>query len=920
MKRIKTSLFLISLLISANSFSQNKEENSVLKNEKLKQETQILFVDKDYNFPIVDAKITIKELGQELYTDQNGRLTLYNLPSKDLTLIVEHGDYVTQEFTLNLFDRDIIINLAANNLNLDEVVVIGEERNTNGTTSTVINRKAIEHLQATSLQEILQLVPGNTVTNPNFSNTNQANIRQYSADKFGSLGTSIIINGANLSNNANLQAINTATAGSGASFSSSSGGGTDLRAITADNIESVEVLRGIPSVEYGDLNSGSIIVQTKARKEPLQLKARFNPTVTQFWAGKGFDLKGNNGTLYADFDYTKSNDKETNKYQNYTRFSGTLQYTNKFGKKKNWRSNSTLAFSYSRDLYDLDPDFVIDSAKNDAKERYIRFSTNGIIDFDKKFSRTFKYNAAVNYGIQNGFQQQYYTADITAESHALTNSTNTVEYLPSSYLSKMWVNGKPLTISAKISNQFYFFTGNINHSILVGADWNMDANFGAGKSFTRPPRNTSGSAFRARAFNQIPALHQIGAYIQDHLSTTIGESKLNIIGGLRYDFIQPFDGDYSLNALSPRLNFSYKTPIGFTFRGGYGITAKAPTLLYLYPENAFFDFYSLNHYTQNPDERLAMISTRVYNTENHALKLSKTNKTELGLDYEWGINQKKRLSVTAYYEHTKNGYSMSTSLNSVKFSNYPIYSIVGQPNGQQPILSNDINYSTRLVSYNTPTNNINRTNKGVEFELDLGKFKPINTTFNINGAYTSTRSVANNNYILQQNVADRETTRIGVFSPGRGNVNERFITTLRAIHHIPDLSFIITLSAQTIWQDQNKYVGYESIPIGYIPYLKDGGNPSVIYFTEQERQSINNINDPDLYLSINEETFKTEKWKPLWLFNLKLTKEFKSGLNFSFFANNFINYRPLETSTRYPTIYYKRNIEFFFGSEISIKL
>lgn len=332
----------------------------------------------------------------------------------------------------------------------------------------------------------------------------------------------------------------------------------------------MEVIRGIPSVEYGDLNAGAIIVQTKASKEPLQLKARFNPALTQFWGGKGFNA-GKNGSIYTDLDYTKSNDKETNHYQHYTRTTGTVQYTALLGRRQNWRSNSTLAFSQSNDIYDMDPDFVVDSAKSTSREMNLRFSTNGIITVDKKFSNQVKYNFSSAYGIQKGYQQQFYTADITAESYAMENGTNQVGYLPSSYLSKMWVDGKPLSLSAKITNQMNLFTGRLNHSILTGADWQYDANSGSGKTFTRPPRNTSSSAYRTRPFNNIPALNQMGIFIQDQMSAALGTARMNLAAGVRYDFIQPFDTDYQLNALSPRVNFSLRFPEGITFRGGYGV-------------------------------------------------------------------------------------------------------------------------------------------------------------------------------------------------------------------------------------------------------------------------------------------------------------------------------------------------------------
>lgn len=912
MKKISISLVVLLALVQYPLFSQNAQEYNFVQ----KKTTQGVIIDDISKAPLSNVKVTIKELNITVYSNQDGVFEFLNIPSGNYTLICIHPDYINFEEVFSPNER-LFIQLLPNSLELEELVILGKSSNLHGATSTHINRKAIEHLQATSLQEVLQLVPGNIITNPNLSGANQANIRQYESDKMGSLGTSVIVNGAALSNNANLQAINTATSGSGASFSSSSGAGVDLRAINADNIESVEVIRGIPSVEYGDLNNGALIVQTKATKEPLQIKGRFNPKLTQFWAGKGFQVSESSGTLFVDVDFTKSNDSETNLYQKYNRFSGNAQYTDVFGENQNWRSNTTLGLTYSHDIYDMDPDFIVDQMTNNSKERNIRFTTNGIINLDAKYSETFKYTIATNYGIQDGYQQQFYTADITAESHATESGTNEVAYLPSSYLSRMWVNGKPFNFTAKVSNQFHRYHNVFSHAILAGFEWNTDANFGEGKTFTRPPRNTSGASYRTRAFKNIPALNQFGIYLQDHVNVILGDHQLTTIAGLRFDVIQPTDAKYNLAALSPRINILWDLPQNLTIRGGYGITTKAPTLLYLYPENAYFDFYSLNHYKENQAERLALITTHVYDSENVHLKLSKTQKAEIGFDYKW---KNKRFSFTAYKEHTKNGYSMSTSLQSVKFAETPIYQVIDQPLGQAPVLSDQPTYETRFVSYNAPSNNINRTNKGVEFEFDLGKVNAINTSFNINGAYTSTKSLTNNEYILQQNVAGKKTNRIGIFAPGRGAQDDRFITTIRAIHHIPQLRFIVSLTAQTIWVDQNKYIGYDSRPIGYIPIEEGNGNPSVIYLTEEERQQINVIDDPDLYLAINDQLFLKESWKPLWLFNLKLTKEFESGMNFSFFANNFINNRPLQSSSRNPNSFTKRNIDFFFGMELSIKL
>ena len=48
--------------------------------------------------------------------------------------------------------------------------------------------------------------------------------------------------------------------------------GVDMRQISTDNIESVEVIRGIASAEYGDITSGAVLVNTKAGRAPLQVE------------------------------------------------------------------------------------------------------------------------------------------------------------------------------------------------------------------------------------------------------------------------------------------------------------------------------------------------------------------------------------------------------------------------------------------------------------------------------------------------------------------------------------------------------------------------------------------------------------------------------------------------------------------------
>ncbi|MFQ8806854.1 MAG: TonB-dependent receptor plug domain-containing protein [Alistipes indistinctus] len=91
--------------------------------------------------------------------------------------------------------------------------------------------------------------------------------------------------------------------------------GVDLRQISTDNIESVEVIRGIPSAEYGDLTAGAVIVNSKAGKEPLSIRFKTNPNVYQFSANKGLVLGEKAGNLNIGADYAYNVTKPTEALQ-----------------------------------------------------------------------------------------------------------------------------------------------------------------------------------------------------------------------------------------------------------------------------------------------------------------------------------------------------------------------------------------------------------------------------------------------------------------------------------------------------------------------------------------------------------------------------------------------------------------------------
>ena len=179
---------------------------------------------------------------------------------------------------------------------------------------------------------MLQLLPGNLTKNPDLNNVGQAYIREVSSNDNNALGTSVMVDGAPLSNDANMQVLSTSKSGTSLNAQSVSGKGLDLRTISPDNIESMEVIRGIPSVEYGNLTSGAVIIKTRSGVTPLEVKLKADPFSKMAYAGKGFLISEKMGAMNISADYSQSYADIRKRYNGFDRITANLGYSNTFMK------------------------------------------------------------------------------------------------------------------------------------------------------------------------------------------------------------------------------------------------------------------------------------------------------------------------------------------------------------------------------------------------------------------------------------------------------------------------------------------------------------------------------------------------------------------------------------------------------------
>ncbi len=895
------------------------------------------------NSPIGFATVEMLPQGVFSTTSENGEFDFERVDPGKITLKIQFIGMETIDTTFNVVAGKVYnlsFKMKESNFRLNELTVTATQSKAGSSTASNISRQAMDHLQASSLKDVMQLLPGVSVSNPNMSGANVITLRTLGGTSgnynMNSLGTAIIVDGSPLSNNANLQTLSSTVSGGESSAST----GVDLRGVSTDNIESIEVIRGIPSAEYGDLTSGAVIIKSKAGREPLSVKFKTNPYTYQASASKGFEISKKAGSMHISADYMYNTSRQTEAYAYYQRLGVKALWSKTFA--GNFNTNTSLDLLYGLDKRDRNPDDKRTQRASGAKELGLRFNSTGTLNTPNAgWLKNIKYSLQFSYSNKKSFEEELLGNAFAAYTTAMTDGTiisnkanqkvydNTgkeitnipvselgswATYLPNEYFSRYDVFGKEINFYGKVVANFNKAWTRNNNRILAGLDFKTDGNKGDGIVYdlANPPMRTSGnSGWRPRAFKDVPFINQLGVFLEDYYTHSFGKRDLNITAGLRFDYVN------GKSAFSPRINASFDIiPKTLIIRGGYGINAKAPTALYLYPQKAYFDYINFNNLGSQDvpkDEQLLVGTTRVFDVENKDLKIAKNIKSEIGLDLKFNKN-KMRFSLTAYSETLKDGYDLGRDLSCFQLIPYTQYKIAEKTPGGIPKLIADRTYNI-FASYYKPLNSVSTLNKGLEYELDLGRFKAIRTSFYINGAWLKTESKSDNySYSTNKNLNNLEAN-IGVYEKGlTTSCREKINTTFRITHNIPKIGFVLTLTAQVDWKNKiwTEY-GNDTMFEKYISY-KDGK----VYDFDPSKKD-----DPEfsyLFSALNDNRFIAETYTPTVIFNFQLSKEIGNFLTASFYVNNIFNSRPLYESKRTPGSFSELGIPTFFCFDVKINL
>ena len=814
---------VVALLLSGSLWAQNYTVSGTITAQESGQ-------------PVDFATVVLTSTEQWAVANAKGEFTIKNVPAGDNVLSVSCLGYVTvtRDLSVNGNITDLKVSLVLDNLRLESAVVTAQENSNSAATSRTIDKTALEHVQVMNVTDIGGLLPGGKTGASTLTSTQTFSIRGG-----GSFGTAVEVDGVRLTNNA--------------SFTSVSGVTTNN--IASSNVESVEVITGVPSVEYGDMSSGVVKINTQRGKTPWTLTMSTSPLTKQVSLNKGFSLGTSRsgvsrGVLNSTLEYTRSISNKMSPFSSYDRKQLALNYSRQFA--EGFFADKPLRFSagITGNLggYDnqADPDRMLETFST-GKDNALRgnISLNWLLS--KPWITNVELMASAVYSDKSSRARDRYSESVSSVSmHAVDEGyymgtpwvdggvNQAVLLNPGIWYNTMARDDKPLNTRVSLKANWAKNAGRVNNKVKVGAEWTADKNFGIG-TWAEEPKTAP--TWREYRYCDIPTMNNIAAYVEDNFLLRLSDdSSLNLIAGLRNDNTVIRGSAYGItSSISPRFNakwtaFTEKSRGDrffreLSFRAGWGVASKQPSFAVLYPAPGYTDV-DVFRSTASADNTVyqayyVMPRTVVYNPD---LKWQRDHQAEVGIDMNLGGTH---ISLAGYYTKTIGAYSEIelynrfsynyTGPNAVQGLDIPVdnrnFTIdangvvtVADKTGALPSVTIPGITRNQFVPYYTEDNDDNPvTRTGIEWVIDFPRIRPINTTIRFDGNFYSYRSVYSDMlpyYLNNRMSADGENLLpyIGWYYGGHvtsnGSESRSVKGNLTFTTNIPKVGMIISLKLE----------------------------------------------------------------------------------------------------------------------------
>ena len=822
--------------------------------------------------------------------------------------------------------KDRMYRLVMASYAIQEVVITATE-NHGLTCTSRIGEDAIAHIQPSSFADLLELLPGGRSIDPAFAKPQTINLRAAGVSdgnyNTSSLGTRFLVDGIPVNNDANLQ--NTPSFSAfGSSFVNA---GVDMRTLATEDIETVEIVRGIPSVEHGDLTSG--LVDIKRRRGGHAIRARFKADMTSklFYFGKDLEWgKADKLTLNASLNYLDSRADPRNTRQNYTRLTGSLRCGKTWTRNLLCTLNGSFDYtgSFDRQKSDKDLDFGDNGPVETYRSDYNRLASG--LDFSARTRYAGTFFQSVNLSVSMTYEQDLIDRWKFVELGAPTPLSTSVmegewdvQIVPYNYEAALQVDGRPFYSYFNAVVKFRKEHGSLTHHLKAGTQWTLDKNFGRGVLFDPEHPFSVDMNVRPRNYAAIPASVQGALFAEYNSLWKIGAGwQGECLLGLRTSTMHGPGRNYSVQDrlyFDPRANVRMqKSWSGGTvgLSGGVGWHTKFPTMNQLHPDPLYADIVQLNYWPV--EENLRRINVHVLRIDpvNFALGAARNFKWEIAADLRLGKDFS--FSVDYFQEDMKSGFRNSTDFTRLIYKDYQEETIdkstlFGPPSLEATPWAPD----TLLVGYSFHTNGSRTLKEGIEFTLSTPRIKPLKTKITVNGAWFATRYTNSQPEYYRPSVvvAGKTYPYVGCYEEQDGYLREVLNTNILFDSQIPRLGMIFSTSFQCQW-----FTGRQNMP----------RNPRPVYYIDKQLEShpFTDASASNGVMRLMIRAFTPEMSRyfrvPFCMsINLKATKKlYYDKIACALFVN-----RILDVSPNYRTNYgilVRRSVLPYFGMELNFKL
>lgn len=880
--------------------------------------------------PVIGAVVRIGDDYLWAVADAEGEFSFENVQQGKYDLEASCLGYmsITVEIDVNKDIEGLEIRLYENSLALDEVVVTAQKAKDGLGTTHNLGRDALNHLQLSNMTDVAALLPGGKTVNPDLTSENTFSIRDGGlANGNASFGTAVEVDGVRIGNNASFGEMQ----------------GIDTRSVAVENIESIEVITGVPSAEYGDLGSGIVKINTRKGRTPVNLTFSVNPRTYQTSVSKGINLKEDNGVLNISAEWARAVSRLVSPYESYTRTGITAGYSNTFAKVLRFEAGLTgnIGGMNSKD----DPDAFTGEYE---KERANAFRGNASLTWllNRSWITNMEFDASVNFNdnLHHHHKYESYASNQPAV-HSELEGYFIADRLPLTFFSDQIVDSKELDAAASLKYNWHKRWDKVKSSLKAGVQWKASGNVGKGEYYQDPALAANG--YRPRPYTDYPFMHNLSVYAEEHLTVPVASTKLELTAGLRMENVFIRNSLYNnKTTLSPRFNARWELADGFAIRGGWGITEKLPSYYILYPKQEYRDIQTFGF--PHGDQTTYIYYTQPYTMAyNPSLRWQRQSNSEIAVEMDiLGT----KLSLTGFYNVTKDPY------NFIDVYEPYSYNILQRPEGfvmpsdPQIKIDNqtgllylrgsdddywtqmDVKVTDRTFARSPKQNNGADVKRGgVELVADFPEIKPIRTRFHLDASYTFTRYINEQLAAYYQNgwshtsLANRSYQFVGIYANGTGNnsvsngkITHNIDANLTAITHIPQVRLIITCRlemtllrrSRNLSQYNGKDYAYtvsetDKTPTGGniyqdnsytairpVSYMDLDGNVHPFTDAEAADPAFANL----ILKSANAYTFAQDGYGAYMSANLSITKEIGDHVSLSFFANNFTNSRPYVVS------------------------